>query len=106
MEEHRPKCIFRPVPCPKSSCKERVVFQDLVDHVKTHGMTWMGHDQLLTWTDVAPDREGGTWSGVVATTFESVHFIPMLTKADQTYHLWVYVVGSREEAEKYEYEDF
>ena len=40
LDEHEKTCIFREINCPDSSCKEKVLFKDINEHVSNDHKLW------------------------------------------------------------------
>ena len=110
IEEHKNRCDFRPVDCPSHLCDEKVAYQKVTDHILNQCMQafnianventtlkqvfHMGINKISSSRfKVKPIK----WAG-------HLFFLNMKVENDHFRQLYVQMLGSKEECEKYSVE--
>jgi len=111
MEEHESRCGCREVPCPNSECLLRIQNRLLFSHIKEEHKDSVikedtEKDEEFTLTCLLKDefqkREVSTWITIIWNHRNGQTFFPMFEKRGGSWHAWVFLQGTPEEAERWE----
>ncbi len=94
-------------------CNEPVHLGDMLDHIKSlhhvvtfhkYNKTWLNFK--VTENDLKIKKENNTWSGdcLSPEAFENKHFVAELVRLKDEFLIWIYLIGTPEEAEDFEYD--
>ncbi|XP_059079789.1 uncharacterized protein LOC131877951 isoform X2 [Tigriopus californicus] len=117
MEFHEDReCKFRPTRCPSLTCPIKPPFAKLLEHVQDdHNGSKKGRDRIcrnnsnqLVSSYVNIDKEPVFYKTTRMTWVanelicDSFHFFLECMRVPPDWHLWVYIIGSEKDAEKYQ----
>jgi len=103
LDYHQKGCVFRQVHCPKIECKEKVLFKDVIDHLKQHNDTFWTHATGNKFTHFQGAKCLGTWMPKITKMNNGVNFILVGEVIGKAALFWLYIVSSPKEAKKYAY---
>ena len=110
LEYHQGKCIYRQVFSPNLACSinEKVLFKDVVDHLKTaHKLVVYKAvneiDTFLTKKSTKGLSNGYYWRAVKLVTSSKALFFSIGRIVENTVYLWLVFMGSSDEAKNYSY---
>lgn len=121
LEYHQRKCIFRLVNCLRLSCKNNILFKDVLDHVKIiHGgdklyklisdkekmLTAKPYQVSFKYTMKTINfptqaQKPHYWATGKIVSSDGFMFYDALFLVNNTFHFWVYVLGSSDEAKNF-----
>jgi len=110
MSDHEARCGCREVTCPNSECRTRLQVRQLFGHIKQeHKDALVREDTELTdftltclLKDEFREREFSTWITVIWNHKNGQTFFPMFEKRNRVWFAWIFLLGTEEEAAKWE----
>ena len=114
LEDHRKGCVFRPVYCPLITCKEKVLFLNITEHLTSQHFHLL--EKVKSSTSIIdvenkkcsiylPSISSNTagWTPRKIDLVYGVDFYFVGKVVSNIMHLWIYIVGSPLEANNYAY---
>ena len=112
LAEHQSECIYRLVPCPmialdEFECNDKVTFQDVLRHFEA--CCWKEPPtidlfKICTGTIEQEYIDGEDWyDDPVKCTFNDQTFLLLEKMKEKVLYMWVYMLGSRNEAKHFSY---
>ena len=106
MQEHIQQCVFQNHECPYWTCKEKMRQRNIVDHLKNvHVVNVIieegGEDSLMIPIQISVPIAPVEWSGAIV-MFDGNSFLLNCHAKEHTMIFWVTIVGTEEDAQKYE----
>ena len=108
MVDHQQGCIFRQVFCPVFTCKKKVLFKDVIEHLK------QVHENDIFWSvaienkyspmlGTSTSEDGAIWRPQGIKIGSGIDFFLVGKIVNKIAHFWLYIVASPLEAKKYAY---
>ena len=120
MEEHKSVCLYKPVPCPATTCNDLLSMEDVIQHMDgVHGknkislgpyngfpMDW--HAFSATYRDVHEQINNQLSSEIVPGRFklDGLSFFGMLWRSygpEGKWMAWIYIAATIEDSQQYVY---
>ena len=110
LEHHQGKCIYRQIFCPNVVCNNKVIFKDVIDHLKTfHKLKIIEHKMIpgkVNTYHVRLDNSnnfssGSAWVPCKITTSCGAVFFTVGKAIANTVYFWTIFLGSSDEARRY-----
>ena len=105
LDDHQQGCIFRQVFCPYIICKEKVLFKDVIDHLKkVHKNTfWFDatENKYTIMLDTYRSNDGAFWKPQGIKIRSGIDLFLVGKIINKIAHIWVYVMASPLEAKNY-----
>ena len=110
LEHHQGKCIYRQIFCPNVVCNNKVIFKDVIDHLKTfHKLKIIEHKMIPGKVNIYHVRldnsnnfsSGSAWVPCKITTSCGAVFFTVGKAIANTVYFWTIFLGSSDEARRY-----
>jgi len=108
LDDHQKGCIFRQVFCPQLSCKEKVLFKNVIEHLKqTHvNKLWFDATEnkytlILSTENI--DADGCSWFPNCIKISSGMVFFLVGKIINKIAHFWLYIMASPLQAKHYAY---
>lgn len=107
MDDHQKGCIFRQVFCPDLFCKEKVLFKDVVEHLKQvhKNPYWLvAQENKYTVMLGTEKAENGTiWLPISIKISSGIDLFFVGKIINKIAHFWLYIMASPLQAKNYTY---
>ena len=109
MDDHQKGCIFRKVFCPDLRCKKKVLFKDVVEHLKqVHKDPYCfvateNKYTLILGTEAGIDEDGYYWIPISTKIGSGMDFFFVGKVTNKIAHFWLYIMASPLQAKNYTY---
>ena len=107
LDDHQKGCVFRQICCPELSCKEKILFKDVIEHLKQiHGnrywfvATGNKHTVRLGSRNI---QDGTTWPPQGIKINSGVDLFLVGKIIHRVAYFWLYVMSSPLQAKNYSY---
>ena len=108
LDDHQKGCVFRQIGCPDLPCKEKILFKDVIKHLKQiHGNRyWFVATENKHTVKLGTDsniKDGSTWPPQGIKINSGVDLFLVGKIIHKVAYFWLYVMSSPLEAKKYSY---
>ena len=107
VEDHQQGCIFRQVYCPDVDCKEKILFKDVIKHLKQfhenkHWFVATENKYTVTFETTSLETDGTIWVPQ-SIKINGMDFFFVGESFNNIAHFWLYILSSPNEAKRYAY---
>ena len=110
LDDHQKGCIFRQVNCPVVDCKEKVLFKNVIEHLKKvheneFGFVATENKYKITFGtgSLDSDKDGTVWIPINIKIKKGMDFFFVGESINNIAHFWLYILSSPNEAKHYSY---
>jgi len=111
LEYHQRNCIYRPVFCPRTNCRDKfALFKDVNDYHVTIHQNFYEVDRIIGeankwktcfWFPENWDTKPTTWLAGIMTSTDGDLFYDIAYFDGNSFYLWLYFFGGPDEAKKF-----
>ena len=107
LTNHKEECAFRHVCCPNLSCSNKVLFKDVIDHLKQNHQIKFFDDaienKITCYFGTMFLYDGLVWFPKIIRTSNGLNFFLVGKVINQVANFWLYILSSHIQAKNYAY---
>ena len=107
LTNHKEECAFRHVCCPDLSCSNKVLFKDVIDHLKQNHQIKFFDDaienKITCYFGTMFLYDGLVWFPKIIRTSNGLNFFLVGKVINQVANFWLYILSSPIQAKNYAY---
>lgn len=107
LDDHEKGCIFRQVFCPELSCKNKVLFKDVIEHLKKvhENKFWFDapENKYTVMFGTGGIENDGIWKPRSIKIRSGIDFFIVGEIINKVSHFWLYIMASSLQAKNYTY---